>query len=810
MGNLFADLAYAIRSLRRQPGFTVVAVLTLALGIGAVSSLFSIVRGVLLTSLPYPEPDRIVEIMDGNSRSPWVPVTAGAFLHLQENAATLDDVAAVDYVGFSVRGGEETTSLTGAMTSASLFDILGTRAALGRLFNAEDDLPGAPGAAVISHGLWQRLFGGDPAVLDRSIEVDLMSRYGPARSVAEAYTIVGVLPEDFLPPLPGVQLWLPMRLDRAEANLGVNYLWLFGHMRQGVALETVRADVNRLMQAGDPDWLASGDTEDVAVSLRPLPDVLRGNIRPALLLLFAAVVLVLLIGCANVANLLLSRTWLRSREMAVRAALGADRGRLVRHQLVESLVLAATGTVLGLIVARGILALILTLDPGSIPRFGPIQIDLPVFLFAVGIGLVSLLVFGLVPALRASRIDLQSTIREGGRGSTGGRSSRRLRSGVLVAEIALAVLLVIGSGLLLRSLARVLDVDLGFSTRNVQTMALTLPRERYPDAAVRLQLAEDLLTRVRALPGVQSAGTISIIPFTNLSTATYYRIPGNEADQERPPLADIRRVGTDGLQSLGVALRRGRWLDETDLSTEVPNILISEWMARTWWSETDPIGQRVEVVSFGFTATVVGVIGRMRLNSFADEERGLIIIPDNGGYTIGLIARTDGDPGALVPPLRAIMADLAPDLPADNIMTMAERVDQVVTSRRFQTVLMVLFGAVALLLAAIGVYGVTAFGVSQRLGEFGIRMTLGARTGDVMGLVLREGLLLAAIGIVIGTAGALALSSLLQDLLFGITSTDPVTLLGVPAVLLLTTALACFVPARRATGVDPVTVLRRE
>jgi len=812
MGRFLADLKFAVRSLRRQPGFSIVAILTLALGIGAVSALFSIIHGVLLTPLPWPEPDRIVEIMDGNSRSPWLPVTAGAWLHLQENSATLEEVAPLDYVSFTVRGPEETASVTAGLTTAEMFDILDTRAVHGRLFSPEDDLPEAAGAAVISHGLWQRQYGSDPGVLGRTIEIDVNARFGPPRSVAEAYTIVGVLPPEFLPPLPGIEIWVPMRFDRTEANLGVSYLWLFGRMREGIALEAVRAELNGLLQAGDSGWVASGDTEDVAVSLRTLPEVLRGNIRPALLLLFAAVTLILLIGCANVANLLLSRAWNRSREMAVRAALGADRGKLVTSQLAESLVLAGAGTVLGLLLAQGLLAGILTLDPGMIPQqYGSIGINLPVLGFALASGLFSIVFFGLVPALRAARIDLQSTIREGGRGSTSGRSSRLLRSGVLVVEIALAVVLVIGSGLLLRSLARVSSVELGFSTRNVQTMALNLPRERYPDGEVRRQLADDLVSRVRELPGVETAGTVSIIPFTNLSTATYYRIPGAEDESEQPPLADIRRAGVGGLEALGVSLRSGRWLNDVDRTvTEGANILINEWMARTWWPDADPVGQLVDITSFGVTGTVVGVIGNMQLNNFTAAQRGLIIIPENGGFSIGLIARTAGDPDALVPALRSIMADLAPDLPATNIQTMADRVDGMVAGRRFQTVLMVLFGVLALLLAAIGVYGVAACAVSQRLGEFGIRMTLGAVRSDIMRLVLREGLILAGLGIVLGIGGALALSSLLNDLLFGVTPSDPVTLVAVPVILLAVTLLAGLLPARRATRVDPVVVLRRE
>jgi len=800
MGDLRQDLRLALRGLRRAPGFAAVAVLTLALGIGANSAIFSVVNAVLLRPLPYQEPDRLVRVSD------W-GYTGGEFVRLRELSRSFQQVAAFVSASHGLSGDGEPERLDGAVASANLFATLGASTLLGRAFAPGEDEPGRDAVVVLSHGLWQRRYGSDPGIVGRSVTVD-----GALR------TVVGVMPRDFHFPSHATQLWIPLTLDRA--NLGA--LWGSGgytfiaRLRPGVTVDQARADVRRVareIRRENPIWDPGpeyGSTADVM----PLQRSIVGAVRPTLLLLLGVVGCVLLIACVNVANLLLVRTTARQQELAIRTALGGGRGRLLRQLLTESVVLAIIGGIAGLLLAWPAVRALVALLPADMPRVAEIGLDWRVLAFTALLTLLTGVAFGLLPALRATGGALHASLKAGGRGGSRGAGHHRLSSALVAGEIALAVVLVSAAGLLVRSFQELRRVDPGFRTERVIAARISPPKQRYADAARQRAFYTGLLQRVAALPGVESAAAVNQLPLRGGVYGLAIRVEGKFEDMRRTlPMADHYQIVTPGyLQTMGIPLLRGRWFTDADREGAPDVVVVSESMARHFWPGEDPIGRRIGYPWPSEWLTVVGVAGDVKQDSLSGAAGMTVYRPlfQAPASAMTLVARTTADPVALAAGLRAAVAEADPDVPVSDVSTMAQVVAASVAKPRFTMFLLAAFAAVALALGAVGIYGVMSYAVSLRTREIGVRMALGATPRDALGMVVRQGALLTAAGVGVGVVGALAATRVLAGLLYGVTPTDPLTFVAVPVVLAAIALAATYLPARRATQVDPTVALRAE
>ncbi|HEX8190136.1 MAG TPA: ABC transporter permease [Pyrinomonadaceae bacterium] len=813
MRTLLQDVRYAARTLSRQPGFAAVAVLTLALGIGANTAIFSVIDAALLRSLPYREPGRLVHLWESKRSRDFERREASYpdFLDWRaQGPEVFDGLAGYVPRAATLADAGEATRARGAAVTANFFDLLGVKAAAGRTFVADEDGPEAARVVVISHGLWGRRFGGERSAVGREVTLD-----------GRAYTVVGVLPAEFsFAPLGDAEVWTPLATPPdVAARRYQHWLKVVGRLRRGVSLEAAQAHLAAVaarVERDDP-----GAHAGVGLRAVPLQEEFVGPVRPVLFVLLGAVGFVLLIACANVANLLLARAAARQKEVAIRAALGASRWRVVRQLLTESVLLSLAGGAAGLVLALWGVELLVALIPAAqlaqMPYLQSLSPGRDVLLFACGLSLLTGVLFGLTPALTASRADLQGALKEGGRGGTASRASRRLRDLLVVAEVALALVLLVGAGLLMKSFVTMLGVDPGFDTRNLLTMRVALPPSRYGEGDKAARFYEEALRRVSAVPGVRGAALTSNLPLAGDGGTGTPQVVGRQTPAAELTEAHLRTVSANYFGVLGIPLVKGRAFAERDDAQAPPVLLVNQTYAGRVFPGEDPLGRRVAFKFAGDTQfEIVGVVGDEKVTSLDARTTPVVYFhsrQDSYFDSAALVVRADAaDPLSLAPAVRAEVRALDPEVPVFAVQTLEQMVagSRAAFVRRYPAYLTGVFACVALLLALVGIYGVVSYAVTQRTHEIAVRVALGARGRDVLRLVLGHGLLLALGGIAVGAAGALALTRLISGLLFGVSAADP-SVYGLVALLLAAVALlACLAPARRAAKVDPMAALRYE
>ncbi|HKT50275.1 MAG TPA: ABC transporter permease [Candidatus Angelobacter sp.] len=813
METFLQDMRYAFRLIRRSPGFAAVAILALALGIGANSAIFSVVNAVVLKPLPYEKPEQLVQIWmrftgigipkDQN----WV--SAPEFKDLQPNSS-LSNIAAIDQASFNININARPERVEAARVSPSFFPMLGIQARLGRVFLTEEGQPGHGNVVLLSDGLWRRRFGADPAVAGRTLVMD-----------GQSYQIVGVLPHDFHLP-DEAEVWTPLVFtpdDLTPDSRGSHGLLVIGRVKNGMSLQQARSDMQsvsgRIIEQ-NPQYPYR--QFNFTVLLVPLLEQEVGDIKLALWVLMGAVGLVLLIACANVANLMLVRASAREREMAVRQALGVTPHRLLRQLLTESGTLGLMGGLAGLLLAYLAQRLLIALSATSFPRVVEAQMDLRVLAFTVIIALLTGILFGLAPGLRALRQVPFEALKEGSHGSTSAEASQRLRSALVVAEVALSVMLLAGAGLLIRSFLRLQEVDGGFRTDGVLTLRLSLPEQKYSKPEQTRLFYKELLDRIRRLPGVDAAGAVTGLPLSQAGwsgTAT--------VDTQAVPVKDTspevdQRPATPGyFEAMGIQLVRGRYFDEHDTESSQPVAIIDETMAKTYWPNEDALGKRIHSggpQSKSPWRTIVGVVDHVRYRTLESPSRTEFYWPySQTNFALGsmsLAIHSQVDPMSLAGAVQKQVQAIDPDQPVYRIRTMHELMSESMARRRLSMFLLAIFAGLALLLASVGLYGVMSYSVAQRSHEIGVRMALGAQIANVIKLVVSHGLMLSLAGIVAGLVGSLLFAGFMSSLLFDTRAIDPLTFAAVAVVLLVVALLACFVPAYRASRIDPANVLRQE
>ena len=813
MRTLLQDVRYGFRLLLKQPGFSVVAVLAIALGIGANSAIFSVVNAILLKPLPYTEPGQLVTI---NHNYPKIQlkasVSAPGYSHYRDNAQSFQSVAAVTGWNANLTGAGEPERLQGMQITSNLFQLLGGEPRMGRNFQTEEQQPGANKVVILSDGLWQRRFGSNPSIVGQSINLN-----------GENYEVVGVMPPDFqfgreFGPAPDIYSpfgWTPEQLS--FDRLTFENLAVLARLKPGTDIQQAQAEMDTIAANLRAQYMPGADESNWGLALTPLSELVVGNIRSSLWVLLGAVGLVLLIACANVANLLLARAATRQKEIAIRTAMGASRWRIMRQLLTESAVLSLVGGAVGLLLGVWGVALLVAVNEDKIPRSHEIGLDLTVVLFTLGVSLVTGLVFGLAPALQTSRITLNDTLKEGGR-SGAGVMRRGVRGALVIAEVSLAVVLLVGAGLLIRSFLRLQEVNPGFDPHNLLVMQTSLPAFKYGEPQQRDAFYQQLMEKVRAVPGVKSVGANAVLPLGGNNQSGSFRIEGRVVNQgESLPHGDRWAATADYFKTMSIPIVRGRFFEERDRADSQPVAIIDETMARKYWPDEDPLGKRISYEGGAQNPRwreIVGIVGHVKHSSLEGESRVQYYIPHpqmpQGGMYLVVKAEREGMAAALGGPVREAVRSLDKDLPVYRVTTMDSIVSDSLAQRRFSLYLFGAFAALALSLACIGLYGVMSYTVAQRTHEIGIRMALGAQPRNILGMVVGQGALLAVIGVVVGLVGAFALTRLMTGLLYGVSATDPETF-GIVAVLLGAVALlACFIPARRATRVDPMVALRYE
>ena len=810
LNQLLADIRFGLRMLRKNPGFTAVAVLTLALGIGANAAVFSVVYAVLLRPLPYKDPSSLIVLNETTPMVGTVSVSYPNFLDWHNQSHTFSEMAAVRGVGFNLAGVTQPENISGGAVSPNFLSMMGVRPFLGRDFDASEEKAGTPPVILLSYSLWQSHFGGDPNIVGRTIKLDDRS-----------FTIVGVLPSNYRS-LDKTDVMLPIGVwatdnpedvkERgARGDLGV-----IGRLATGVSLTKARAEMEGIAARLATEYPASNDRFGVA--LQPVRDAFVSDIRPAILVLFGAVMFVLLIACANVANLFLVRGASRTKEVALRIALGASRGRIISQMLTESFVLAVLGGVLGLALAVAGIGGMSRLIPADMLSGATVNLNGAVLLFAACVVALASFIFGLAPALHSTKPDVQSELKEGGRGSSAGAGQNQLRAALATAEISLALILLVGAGLMMKSLYRLLAVDPGFRPERVLTMGMDLRTQQYSKDPAVLNFWQQVLDKVRVLPGVEAAAVGTVIPLTDSHSRSDVTIEGMALPTPgNYPHPDVHIVSPGYITTLGIPLLRGRTFTDAD-DEKAPLVgMINAVTARRFFPKEDPVGKRF---MFGHPSaknapkwcTIVGVVSDTKLYGLANPARLEVYVPlrQDAASEMTLLVKSGADPAALTSAIREAVQSIDKDQPLFAISTMKELVSNSVATRRMTLVLLGLFSGLALVLGGIGIYGVISYSVAQRTHEIGIRMALGAPRRDVFRLVVGQGLKLAGIGIAIGIAGALGLARLMSSLLYGISATDFETFAGVSILLALVALLACFIPAQRAMRVDPTVALRYE
>jgi putative ABC transport system permease protein len=801
METLLRDIRYGIRSLIKRPGFTVVALIALALGIGANTAIFSLVNGVLLRPLPFAEPDRLVWMwgnFSGGNRASVAPLD---FLDYRNENKTFEEFAAsfTMLLALNLTGSGEPERLSAAGITGNYFQALGAKPLLGRTFVLENEKPGNDQVVMLSYALWQKRFGGDPAIVGKTIALD-----GKAREV------IGVMPQHFnFPRAAG--LWIPINFD-SDPDMKLrkaHFMRPIGKLKEGVTIAQAQADMDLI--AGRLEEQYPESNTGWGLRLVSLREQLVGNTRPTLFILLGAVGFVLLIACANVANLLLVRAAARQKEIALRTALGAGRFRIVRQMITESVLLALMGGTLGTLLAIWGVDLLVTLSADNIPSTAQISIDATVLGFTLLISLLTGVLFGLAPALRTMNLNLTDSLKEGGRSGSEGARRNRTRSVLVVIESAVAVMLLVGAGLLVRSLIQLQNTSPGFDAHNVMTMGITLSREKYSTPEKASSFFQELEGRVRGLPGVESVGLVTELPLSGQLNDMPFTVEG------RPPVtidqafdADFRRVNQHYLSTLRIPLLRGRNFTEQEVRQSAKVLLISELLASQVFPNEDPLGKRLIMVMGPQPWEIIGIVGDIRDRALESQPFPAMYLPTYATGRTNLVIRTQGDPTSITAAVRKEVQALDPDQPVADVKTMEQWVDTSVAAPRYRTLLLGLFALLALVLASTGIYGVMSYSVAQRTHEIGVRMALGARQLDVLKLVVLQGMGLVLIGVAVGLAGAVALTRVMASLLFGVGAKDPLTFVVVATLLSLVAFVACYIPARRAARVDPLVALRYE
>ncbi len=792
------DLLYGLRAMARNPAVTAVALLTLALGIGANTAMFSVINAVLLRPLPFRDPGRLMWIWAGNTtfKIPQAMTFYSRFAEWRDDSHSFESMAAYSPFSANLTSGAEPERVRGLRVDAAYFHTLGIAPALGRTFTADEDRPGAGHSVVLSYAMWQRRFGGERGVLGQKIVLD-----------GDAYTVIGVL-------VPGAEirvidydmdLYVPMA--RAVSRTDFTPVGVFARLKPGATIERAQAELNTIVaRQNDREQYVKG----WFATVWRMRDFMVRNVRVSLLVLAGAVALVLLIACANVANILLARAGAREREIAVRMAMGASRRRIVRQLLTESVLMSALGGALGVLLAWIAVTVVAKLGPASISQLSRARVDLGVLAFTAGIVLVTGLVFGTAPALAASRPDMYETLKEGGRSAADSRRRSRLRSALVAAEVAIALVLMVGASLLLGSLLRLQRANPGFNPEGVLTASVTLPQARYANPEQRVEFFRALMERVNAVPGVQAAGVTSSLPFGGVNSGQVLLAEG--APPPRPgemPILYYRYVTPGYFRAMRVPLLRGRLLEDSD-NGRVPVAVINETLAKRFWPDKDPIGKR-----FGNGRdwiTVVGVVSDVKHMSLLKAPESEYYVPYQQGPQPDMViaVRTASDPLRFAPALRGAVQEIDGDLPISQVALLTERIAKSIGSQRFAALLLGIFAAVALALAVVGIYGVMSYAVTRRTQEIGVRMALGADRAAVVRMVVGHAALVAGAGLAIGLAGGAALTRMIRSMLYETSATDPSVFAGVSAVLGVAALVAAYVPARRAARVDPTVALRHE
>jgi putative ABC transport system permease protein len=803
MENIFQDLRYGVRTLLKNPTFAAIAVIALALGIGANTAVFSVADAVLFRPLPFKQPDHLM-LMFGASLETGQgsgSISPPDFLDFREQNQVFERYAAYTTGGaaFSLTGSGEAERLEGARVTEGFFETLGIAPSLGRAFSPEEEQQGREQVAIISDGLWQRHFGADPDIVGKTIALNDRS-----------FTVVGVMPAGFQFPRAS-EIWTPITFRIPQTSVRrFHFLRPIGRLKPGASIEQAQAEFTSIAQRLAVQYPDSN--RDYGARLISLTEQTVGDMRQPLLALSAAVAFVLLIACANVANLLLARASARQKEIAIRAALGATRARIARQMLTESLLLSLAGGAFGLLVAWAGIKALVAFSSDSIPRVKEIGLDFRALGFTLIVSLATGIVFGLIPALQASRADLNETLKEGGRsGATAlGQWARRA---LVVFEVATALFVLIGAGLMIKSFLKLSEVDPGFKSANVLSMQIGLTQGRYPDPPKRIAFFQQLIHRIEALPGAQAVGTISELPMSGQQEDTRFSIEGKPDDPANQTYANARVASPDYFRALSIPLLKGRFFTEQD-SFDAPHaIIISDSFAETFFANEDPIGQRLSIdVGEPWKGEIVGVVGNIRHNGLAVEPwREMYVNQYQTPVSeMNLVVRADKNPAQMTSAIRSEVQALDKDVPLYNVRTMDNLVSESVAKPRFGALLLAVFGAAAMTLAAVGIYGVMSYYVTQRTHEIGIRMALGASSTDVMKMIAGQGMALALAGVGLGLAGSLLMTRVIASLLYQISPNDPATFAAISVTLIFVAMLASYVPARRATRVDPLVALRHE
>ncbi len=808
---LFNDLVYGARILLKKPGFTVIAVLTLALGIGANTAIFSIINTVLLTPLPYKDPDRLMMVWEHNlpiSKTMNV-VNPGNFNDWQKQSAGFEEMAGLYDSMINLTGAGDPEEMSIQYITPNMLSMLGVGALHGRTFVEEDGKPDSDQVIVLGHGLWQRRFGGDPQIVNRTINLNGQQR-----------TVIGVMPPNFKLYIKEMSLtgkspemWSQFQITPQMQQRRGRFMRVIGRLKQGVSVEQARQEMMAIgsrLEAEYPDF-----NKGWSVNVVPLRDQLTGEVKASLWILMAAVGFVLLIATANVANLQLARVVTREKELAIRQAMGAGRWRIIRQLLTENLLLAIFGGAAGVILAIWAIELLPSVIPRELLQVESVSIDPRVLVFTAGISLLTGVIFGVYPAWASSGHDLIDLLKDGGRGAGAGLHSQWLSSALVIAQVALALVLLVGAGLLIRSLIRLQSIDPGFRSENLLTARVSLPGSKYSESSQRTQFFKQIVEKISKMPGVQSAGAISFLPFGGAGAATSFSIFGRPAPAPgQSPVTDVRVVDEHYFTTLKIPLLEGRLFNAREADQNSDTIIINETLARQYFPGESPIGKKITVnmKDDNRPSEIIGVVGDVRHTTLDDTIRSMVYWPHPQlAYPfMTLVVRTEGDPESIVSGIRNQVRSLDPEQPISNVSTMDQLLTESVGKARFATILLSLFALLALSLAAVGIYGIISYAVSQRTHEIGIRMALGAGASDVLRMVIGQGMKLTIIGVLIGTLASIGLMQFLSSQLYQVSAFDNSTYLGVVVLLSTVALLACWLPARRATHVDPMVALRYE
>ncbi len=821
MQKIWQDLRYGARMLLKNPGITLIVILALALGIGANTAIFSVVDAVLLRPLPYPESDRLVFLNETSKTMDEISISYPNFTDWRNQNKVFEKIGVHNRGNYNLTGAGEAERITTGQVSADLFAALRVNPALGRLFTDDEDKPGGTPVVVLSYPLWQRRFGGQAGILNQQLTLN-----------GKSYTVIGIMPEGFQYP-SRVEMWVPVGQLSGEASWQQrgNHPGLYGvaRLKPGVTFAQAKAEMDMIasnLEKQYPDQMAGN-----GIGIRPMLEIFVGDVRRPLWVLFAAVAFVLLIACANIANLLLARAQSRQKEMAIRSAMGAGRWRIARQLLTESVLLALIGGTLGMLVAQWGIKLILYISPDAIPRSKEISLDWRVLAFTIGLSFVTGVLFGLVPALQAGVVDVHETLKESGRGTSG---KHWLRSSLVVVEVATTLVLLVGAGLMIRSFYRLQKVNPGFSYDHLTSFTVSLPPKKYESAESIEGFYNRLMENLRALPGVESTAAASGLPLGNNGWQTSFVVDGRPLPpREQTPLMEACLVTPDYFRAMNIPLKRGRFFTDRDDRSSIAgkdlskltepqreiaalnSLIIDEEFARRYWPNEDPVGQRIRLGadSDAPTLTIQGVVGRVKMDGLSqDSNRVQGYFPyaqiPAGGMTV--LLKAAGDPNQLIAAVRQQVKAIDSDQPIYSVRTMDEIRAESVAPERLNLTLLSIFAGIALVLAIVGIYGVMSYSVTQRTHEIGIRMAIGAQPQDVFRMIIGQGMLLAFIGVGLGLIGAFGLTRLMATMLFGVEPTDPATFAAIAVLLSGVALVACYIPGRRATKVDPVISLRYE